>query len=299
MRLIDADELRKKSTHARDIARYDGDLLVIGLGYLLDAPTHDADKLRVALEGLYNAVAKQRYAEGSELMDAWKAAGDVLGISETQTDKDKKWAERIHAEFTRPSITPIAALQELYKEIKDATEVARALRDVLNRTTAEVAWALYYDLDLSAEDTAKALKDGLDLSTVEVAWVLKDGLNLSAEEFARVLKDVMNLEAWEIAKALRDVLSLSDDEITWALFFEDGLDLSAPEIAQALRDGLNLTDEEVTAALKDAKIAPEQFHAEKALSEMQNDSMREPPPSYRTATELKAEKKGNQTGIRR
>lgn len=283
MRLIDADELRKKSTHARDIARYDGDLLVIGLGYLLDAPTHDADKLRVALEGLYNAVAKQRYAEGSELMDAWKAAGDVLGISETQTDKDKKWAERIHAEFTRPSITPIAALQELYKEIKDAAEVAKALRDVLNRTTAEVAWALYYDLDLSAEDTAKALKDGLNANAAYVAVILGHNLGLHKEKIAKILysPDGLKLSAAEVAKALHSEDGLDLDPADVAKALKDGLDLSAAEVAWALYspDGLGLDAAEVAAALKGAGIDPE--------------------PSYKTATELKAEKKGNQTGIRR
>ena len=42
MRLIDADELRTKMCHAKDIAKQDGELMVIGAGYLFGAPTIDA-----------------------------------------------------------------------------------------------------------------------------------------------------------------------------------------------------------------------------------------------------------------
>lgn len=46
MRLIDADELRTKACHAKDIAKQDGELMVIGLGYLYGAPTIDPESLR-------------------------------------------------------------------------------------------------------------------------------------------------------------------------------------------------------------------------------------------------------------
>lgn len=39
MRAIDADELRSKAKHVKDIFKYDEDLLVVGLGYILDAKT--------------------------------------------------------------------------------------------------------------------------------------------------------------------------------------------------------------------------------------------------------------------
>ena len=39
MRLIDADALRKNAQHAKDISKWDGELLVVGLGHILNAPT--------------------------------------------------------------------------------------------------------------------------------------------------------------------------------------------------------------------------------------------------------------------
>jgi hypothetical protein len=41
-RLIEADALLKHERHAKDIAKYDGELLVVGKGFILDAPTVDA-----------------------------------------------------------------------------------------------------------------------------------------------------------------------------------------------------------------------------------------------------------------
>lgn len=52
MRLIDADELRCKAQHAKDIAKYDGGLLVVGLGYILDAPTAEPSNPPLTLEQL-------------------------------------------------------------------------------------------------------------------------------------------------------------------------------------------------------------------------------------------------------
>ena len=39
MRPIDADALRKNAQHAKDISKWDGELLVVGLGHILNAPT--------------------------------------------------------------------------------------------------------------------------------------------------------------------------------------------------------------------------------------------------------------------
>lgn len=41
-RLINANDLMEKAQHAKDIARQDGELLVVGLGYVVCAPTVDA-----------------------------------------------------------------------------------------------------------------------------------------------------------------------------------------------------------------------------------------------------------------
>ena len=44
MRLIDADALRKNAQHAKDISKWDGELLVVGLGHILSAPTIESTR---------------------------------------------------------------------------------------------------------------------------------------------------------------------------------------------------------------------------------------------------------------
>ena len=44
MRLIDADALRKNAQHAKDISKWDGELLVVGLGHILNAPTIESPR---------------------------------------------------------------------------------------------------------------------------------------------------------------------------------------------------------------------------------------------------------------
>ena len=44
MRLIDADALRKNAQHAKDISKWDGELLVVGLGHILSAPTIESPR---------------------------------------------------------------------------------------------------------------------------------------------------------------------------------------------------------------------------------------------------------------
>jgi len=178
----------------------------------------------------------------------------------------------------------------------EAVDVARALNGGLKLSDAKVASVLYspFGCHLSAAATASVLHspDGLYLNAAKTAKLLYswDVCNLSAMDVACVLrsKNGLGLDSTEVARALysNEGLGLDAAKVAHVLYPPDGSIFTYAEIVQSLRRWLNLSAEEIARTLKDfglnkkqaidilkiAGIKPEQSHAEKAISELQNNN---------------------------
>lgn len=194
-------------------------------------------------------------------------------------------------------------------EPKDTAQAFFEIQSTNSRfetTTNQLALALFEGLGLPPVEFVKVLKslDGIKIPPEAMASVLNEA-GLGIEDTVKALTHGLNCDADQVACVLRDALDLGALAAAHAL---DESGVAGTEIVRALKDQYGMFD----AAIVDMLIKGEGWeergvvNAFKGLgfTEQQIEDLfveitdPKPPPSYKTASELKAEKKGNQTGIR-
>lgn len=225
-------------------------------------------------------------------------------------------AKEIHTANGGDSMATARALDGM---ILIESEIARALHG-LGLSGEEIARVLHSPegCDLSITATANAVRhgfewsnneiarvlhspEGLDLSIADVATVLreKDGCNLFLREVAPALMEGCSVSVAQAARALKDGCRLSDTETAKALL--TGCVLTVNEVARALRDGLGMPVAEITKVLAECNFTFEEvaraMYSPHGLNlNVAEDS--EPPASYRSASEIKADKQTKSRGIK-
>lgn len=170
----------------------------------------------------------------------------------------------------------------------DSEDVMRVIHapDGLNWSAAAIARLYFLDQDgYSIDYVARELYFGCDLSAPEFAKALRDGCGMSASEMALdVLVERLGLSNKECVLALRDGLDLSVMEAATARWGSAGAytvtkmtggDVSEYGDEYSDGDGLEYFNE-ISAVLIDSGL------------------LNPPTPAYKTASEIKAQKKSNQ-----